>query len=152
MLKTRRSHDRIIFTMGIPYPGKTALILRRGLRTVPVNIRHSFNHHKCLNEHLNISTYINDTSLYVNTLFLIAPFPCPKYILIFLENTREMLSVKLLKGIQQCTTVFSNNVSYHHHFIPITPLSRRGFTLEAIDVWCRQRTNCLLSATNCLPN
>ena len=63
-----------------------------------------------------------------------------------------MLAVKLLKGIQQCTTVFSNNVSYHHHFIQIAPLSRRGFTSEAIDMWCRQRTNCLLSATTCLPN
>ena len=30
MLKIRRSHDRLIFNMGIPYLWKTVLILRRG--------------------------------------------------------------------------------------------------------------------------
>ena len=30
MLKIRRSHDRLIFNMGIPIPGKTVFILRRG--------------------------------------------------------------------------------------------------------------------------
>ena len=30
MLKIRRSRDRVIFTMGIPIPGKTVSILRRG--------------------------------------------------------------------------------------------------------------------------
>ena len=31
MLKIRRSHYRLIFNMGILYPGKTVFILRRGL-------------------------------------------------------------------------------------------------------------------------
>ena len=30
MLKIRRSHDRLIFNMGIPIPGKAVFILRRG--------------------------------------------------------------------------------------------------------------------------
>ena len=30
MLKIRRSHDRLIFNMGIPIPGKTVFILRQG--------------------------------------------------------------------------------------------------------------------------
>ena len=30
MLKIRRSRDRLIFNMGIPIPGKTVFILKRG--------------------------------------------------------------------------------------------------------------------------
>ena len=38
MLKISLSHDRLIFNMGIPIPGKTVFILRQGLDTIMIVI------------------------------------------------------------------------------------------------------------------